>query len=42
MAPTDAQITALKNAITALQQRCQRLENAVKTLQGELARVRKG
>lgn len=33
---------ALQAEITALQQRCARLEATVKTLQGELSRVKRG
>lgn len=39
---TASDIAALKAAVTALQQRCARLENEVKTLQVQLAKVRKG
>ena len=39
---TASDIAPLKATLTALQQRCGRLENQVKTLQGQLARVRKG
>jgi hypothetical protein len=39
---TASDIAALKAAVTALQQRLTRAENQVKTLQAQLARVRKG
>lgn len=39
---TASDIAALKNAVTVLQQRITRLETEVKTLQAQLARVRKG
>jgi hypothetical protein len=35
-------VAALKALITALQQRCTRLENDVKTIREQLARVKKG
>jgi cell division protein FtsB len=39
---TASDIAALKAAVTTLQQRCTRLENEVKTLQTQLAKVKKG
>lgn len=39
---TATDIAALKAAVTALQQRLTRAENTIKTLQGELAKVKKG
>ena len=39
---TASDIAALKAAVTALQQRCTRLENRIKILEAQLARVKKG
>jgi hypothetical protein len=39
---TASDIAALKAAVTALQQRLTRAETAVKTLQAQLATVKKG
>lgn len=42
MAVTQSEIASLQAQITALQQRCSRLEAAVTALQGQLGKVKKG
>ena len=39
---TASDIAALKAAVTALQQRLTRAENEIKTLQGQLSKVKRG